>query len=280
MMREEPFDAGAIGLVSITDSEFGTFQKLLHSIAGISLGPAKRHLLTTRLHTRLRALNMNRYSAYLDHVRQHPDELQRVVDLLTTNETYFFREPVHFEFIREQILPKIPPGRTFRVWSAASSSGEEAYTTAMVLAEHLPNHPWEILGSDISTRVLDRAQRGVYPIESAEKIPRHYLQKYCLRGVRSQEGQLLICNELRSRVQFRQVNLNAVLPSFVGEMDLIFLRNVMIYFDIEMKRRVVGALIRQLRPGGHFIIGLAETLKDICDELTLRGPTIYQRPAR
>lgn len=272
--------AADLQMVQISEKEFAAFRDLLHRVTGISLGAGKRQLLSSRLQARLRQLGLRRFGEYLDHVRKGPpEEMQRLVDLLTTNETYFFREPAHLKFLVEQILPTAAQGRPFRVWSAASSSGEEAYSIAMLLAEHLGGRPWEILGSDISTRVLERAREGRYPIEAVDKIPKNLLRKYCLRGVRSQEGQLLISPELRQRVEFRQINLNEPLPT-VGEFDVIFLRNVMIYFEADMKRRVVSSLSRQLRPGGYLIIGLAETLKDICEDLCLKGPTAYQKPAR
>lgn len=264
----------------ITDQEFGLFQRLIYKIAGISLSDAKKVLLVGRLQKRLRHYGFDNFTAYYRMVAsgQHPEELQQMVDLLTTNETYFFREPKHFEYLVEEVLPASRGRETpFRVWSAASSTGEEAYTLAMLLAEHLPRNPWEIVGSDISTQVLEKARRGHYPIERNQGIPPKYLGKYCLKGVRSHEGTFLINRALRERVRFLQVNLTLPVEADVGRFDVIFLRNVMIYFDIETKRKVVANLLPHLLPGGHFIIGHSETLNGIDSGLRQVRPTIYRR---
>lgn len=265
---------------AITDQEFALFQRLIYKIAGISLADSKKVLLVGRLQKRLRFHQLNSFSNYyrLLSSGQHPEELQTMVDLLTTNETYFFREEKHFEFLRDEVLPRRTPGSTFRVWSAASSSGEEAYTLAMLLATHLPNSSWEIFGSDISTQVLAKARTGVYPLERCEGIPPAYLSKYCLKGVRSQAGTLMISPELKKRVRFEQVNLTQPIPASVGDFDVIFLRNVMIYFDPETKRQVVANLLPRLKPGGYFIVGHSESLNGICESLRTIRPTIYRKP--
>ncbi len=264
---------------AITDQEFGLFQRLIFKIAGISLSEAKKVLLVGRLQKRLRHYQLDTFSEYYRMLSsgEHPEELQTMVDLLTTNETYFFREPQHFEFLRDQILPKHRGGDLFRVWSAASSTGEEPYTLAMLLAEHLPSTPWEIVGSDLSTRVLERARRGHYPIERNEGIPRKFLEKYCLKGVRSQDGTFLISQKLRDRVTFHHVNLTLPIDKKVGMFDVIFLRNVMIYFNMETKGKVIANLLPQLKPGGYLIIGHSETLSGLSTPLTPVLPTIYRK---
>ena len=204
-------------------------------------------------------------------------ELQTALDLLTTNETYFFREPKHFDFLRTEVLPHAQPGRTFRLWSAASSSGEEPYSLAMTLADGLPKTPWEIVASDISTRVLEIARIGHYPMERASHIAKHQLSRHCLKGTGSQEGTFLIDRSLLERVQFRQVNLNTALPK-IGEFDAIFLRNVMIYFNMDTKREVVARMLPLLRPGGYFIVSHSESLNGITDKLKLITPSIYRKP--
>jgi chemotaxis protein methyltransferase CheR len=200
------------------------------------------------------------------------------VDLLTTNETYFFREPKHFALLRDLAQDASDKNRALRVWSAASSSGEEPYSIAMVLADVMgEDAPWEVLGTDISTRVLASARRGHYPMERAAQMPQNYLKRFCLKGQGSEAGTLLIERNLRQRVQFQHLNLNAPLPK-IGQFDVIFLRNVMIYFSLETKRQVVARLLAQLRPGGHFLIGHSETLNDINDSLTAVAPSIYRKP--
>ena len=263
----------------ITDQEFALFQRLIYKLAGISLSDAKRVLLVGRLGRRLAHHRFQTYTQYYRLLAsgQNPDEVQQMVDLLTTNETYFFREPQHFDFLRDVILAERRGPGTFRIWSGASSSGEEAYSMAMVLAEHRTGGPWEVFGSDISLTVLARAQAGVYSQERISGIPQAYLRKYCLKGVRSQEGKLLIDSKLKQRVSFAQVNLTLPITG-VGEFDAIFLRNVMIYFDAETKRKVVENMLPSLKPGGYFIVGHSESLNGITSRLKTLKPTIYQKP--
>ena len=270
----------AVDAVSITDHEFSQIRELLFRIAGINLAPTKKALVCSRLGKRLKQFDLDSYGAYYKLLESgnEPSELQTAVDLLTTNETYFFREEKHFEFLVDKVLPKVSSyQKPFRVWSAASSTGEEAYTTAMVLADRLGEKPWEIVASDISTKVLDKARMGRYPMERAKKIPRDYLTRYCLKGVGSQEGTFMIKPALRRRVSFSQVNLNGVLPD-LGEFDVIFLRNVMIYFDAPTKRQVVSRIISHLRSDGYLMVGHSESLNGINDTLRTVLPSLYQKP--
>lgn len=264
--------------LNISDKEFKQFQMLLREIAGISLSTAKKALVMGRLAKRLQAHQLKSYRDYFNLVtdRKHEDELQVAVDLLTTNETSFFREPSHFDFLRQVIAKEARPGRTFRVWSAASSSGEEAYSLAMVLADSL-GEAWEVVASDICTRVLERARAGQYSIERSRHIPPTYLSRYCLKGVGSQSGTFIVDLPLRDRVRFLQINLNRPLPS-LGEFDVIFLRNVMIYFDTATKQEVVGRLTPVLRAGGYFLIGHSESLSGVTDALKLVTPSVYRKP--
>jgi len=265
----------------ITQEEFTLFRRLIYKIAGISLSDAKKVLLVGRLTRRLKVYDFENFSQYYRMLAsgQHPDEVQTMVDLLTTNETYFFREPKHFEFLRDEILDRRSGPGTFRVWSAASSSGEEIYTLAMVLADSLGGAPWEIVGSDISTRVLEKAATGHYSLARTEGIPPAFLKKYCLKGVRSQAGTFMIVPELRKRTRFCQINLTLPIQADIGEFDVIFLRNVMIYFDAETKTKVVNHLLPRLRHGGHLIIGHSESLTGLnIGPLEIVRPTIYRKP--
>jgi chemotaxis protein methyltransferase CheR len=266
----------------LSEREFANFQRFIHAAAGITLSSGKKALVSGRLSQRLRECHLSSYTKYYDLIVSGtaPTEAQLAVDLLTTNETYFFREARHFDVLREQALAmhqhsrRHPQSQPFRIWSAASSSGEEAYSMAMVLADCLGDAPWEVLGSDISLRVLQKAGRGHYPMERARDIPPDYLKRFCLKGVDDQDGTLLIERRLRSRVQFMQVNLNAALPR-LGMFDMIFLRNVMIYFNGDTKRSVVNRVLAQLKPGGYFCIGHAESLNDISDAVQQIAPSIY-----
>jgi chemotaxis protein methyltransferase CheR len=266
---------------TITDAEFAQFQRLIYQIAGISLADSKKVLLMGRLGKRLRALNLGSFGEYYKYVASgnDPDERQTMVDLLTTNETYFFREEAHFNFLRQVVIPQHPSGQSLDIWSGASSTGEEIYTLCMVLADEMgANGNWSILGSDISTHVLGIARRGQYWLDRTRGLPQEYLRKYCLKGVRAQEGSFLIAPELRKHTRFMQVNLNTTLPE-IGKFHVIFLRNVMIYFDNETKRKVVARLVEKLRPGGYLIVGHSESLNGINDTVKPVKPTIYRLPA-
>jgi chemotaxis protein methyltransferase CheR len=264
---------------SITPAQFAQFQRFIFDAAGITLSATKSALVSGRLGKRLVEHGLNNYTDYLQLLAsgRHPAEVQLAVDLLTTNETYFFRESKHFDFLRTLAQAARSGGRSFRVWSAASSSGEEAYSIAMVLADCLGPAPWEVLGTDISQRVLQSAARGIYRMERTRHIPPAYLHRFCLKGTEEHEGTLMVDRTLRTRVSFIQANLNAPLPD-LGAFDLIFLRNVLIYFNDETKRQVVERVSAALRPGGHFLVGHSESLHGITDALQAQAPSIYRRP--
>lgn len=264
--------------LQISDHEFESFQKMLLGIAGISLSPAKKPLVAGRLSKRLRHHQLSSFHEYFKLIKsnRHPEELQIAVDLLTTNETYFFRESDHFRFLHQRAESAKQQRSPFRVWSAACSSGQEPYSIAMVLEDCLGNREWEVLASDISTQVLAKAQQGLYPTAEAENIPREFLSRYCLKGVGTQAGTLLVDKPVRQKVQFFQANLNTDLPR-VGEFDIIFLRNVMIYFEQHTKRQVVQRLQACLKPGGVLITGHSETLNGINEELKMLSPSLFQK---
>lgn len=264
---------------AISDQEFTQFQRFIFDAAGITLSASKKALVSGRLAKRLSSWNLDSYGAYFELLKspQAGDEVQMAVDLLTTNETYFFREPKHFDFLRAQALAAAQRAQPFRVWSAASSTGEEAYSIAMVLADCMGSTPWEIIGSDISSRVLQDAASGHYSMQRTRNIPASYLRRFCLRGNGPQEGTLLIERSLRNKVHFVHVNLNMPLPE-VGKFDLIFLRNVMIYFNDDTKRQVTGRVLSTLKSGGHFFVGHSESLNGISDAVRPLAPSIYQKP--
>jgi chemotaxis protein methyltransferase CheR len=261
---------------TLTDAEFAQFQTLLRGITGIHLSEFKKTLLVARLSGRLRARKVRTFTEYYKIIRQptETEELQLCINYLTTNETFFFREPDHFQILKQFIASLRPVPSPFRVWSAASSSGEEGYSLAMVLADVLGAARWEVFGSDISTRVLDRARAGLYPLERNGGIPTDYLHRFCLKGVGEHEGMLLIGKQLRERVQFAQINLNDPLPD-VGQFDVVFLRNILIYFQNDQKRKVVEAVAQRLRPHGLLIVGHSENLMGITDRVRQVRPTVY-----
>lgn len=261
----------------LTDQEFSRFQKFLNANTGIALSNAKRSLVSGRLEKRLRELSLENFSEYLRRIGDpaHSGEAQTAIDLLTTNETYFFREAKHFELLREHALRAMMARGEVRVWSAACSSGEEPYSVAMVLADCLgTNANWSVLGTDISTRVLARAARGHYPLARIEHLPEQYLRRYCLRGVGKQTGTMLVDRSLRERVTFQQVNLSQQLPA-MPKFDVIFLRNVMIYFGSDTKRAVVERLLPNLQRDGLFLVGHSESLNGITELLKASAPATY-----
>ncbi len=267
-------------IITITDHEFAQFQRFIFETAGISMSPAKKALVSGRLAKRVQQCRLNTYGEYFRLLASGNDaaEVQTAIDLLTTNETYFFREPKHFELLREAAGSLRRNGQTFRVWSAASSSGEEAYSIAMVLADTLREAQWEVIGSDISTRVLARARTGHYPLERTTHIPADFLRRYCLKGTGTQQGTLLVERGLRQRVQFLQANLNDTLPQ-LGTFDVIFLRNVMIYFNGDTKQQVVARVLSLLKPNGYFFIGHSESLHGVTDLVQPVMPSVYRKVA-
>jgi chemotaxis protein methyltransferase CheR len=263
--------------IALSDREFRQFQTMIHNVAGIHMSDVKKALVGGRLSKRLKEHGLNSYGDYFKFLSQEKDEFQVAVDLLTTNETYFFREPKHFDLLRNRIIPELQGPREFKVWSGASSSGEEPYSIAMTLAEVLGDKPWSVLGSDISTKVLKQAASGHYSMQEVEDIPRSLLTKYCLKGIGSQQGTVLMSQQLRDRVHFKQINLNSELPR-LGEFDVIFLRNVMIYFNAETKRKVVQRMLPMLRPGGFFLVSHSESLNGVTDALQMVSPSVYRKP--
>jgi chemotaxis protein methyltransferase CheR len=266
--------------VTLQKKEFEWISRFLYERTGIALNDGKYALVMGRLDKRLRSRGLINYGEYFSLLGRpgYEDETTIAIDLLTTNETYFFREPKHFEFLQKVVFPQYSRLPGIRIWSAASSSGEEAYTIAMTLAEYFSGDNWEVLGTDICTRVVEKAKRGLYPMSAADKIPLPMLKKYCLKGRDEYEDFFLADNTLRKKVFFSVANLIEPLPE-IGLFEVIFLRNVMIYFDMETKQKLVQRLYEKLRPGGYFIISHSETLNSINTPLKLVGPSIYQRTA-
>lgn len=262
---------------TLSDHEFQRFQRFIHGAAGISLSSAKKSLVVGRLAKRLAARELDSFHDYLALLerREEHAEAQIAVDLLTTNETYFFREPKHFELLRRVALAS-PSHQPFRIWSAASSTGEEAYSMAMVLADVRGEHPYEVVGTDISTRVLARARQGHYPMERIRQMPGDYLRRFCMKGTGPQTGTLLIQRPLRQKVNFLHLNLNERLPA-LGSFDMVFLRNVLIYFNPETKRQVVHRVLETLPRGGWFCIGHSENLNDVGAPVEQVAPSIYRK---
>ncbi len=262
----------------ITQSEYDLFRSFIYDQVGINFSDEKKTLVTSRLSKRLRHLKLQNFSEYYRLIEQPEQSIERqtVIDLLTTNETYFFREPKHFLYLEKEIIPKWDKQHNLRVWSAASSSGEEAYSIAMLLDDMLADNQWEIIGSDISSRVLKTARLGHYPQARIDGIPKDFLHNYCLKGRDEYEGTLLINKKIRDRVRFLQMNLKSPIED-IGMFHIIFLRNVLIYFDLATKQKIIKFLVAKLHQGGYLFIGHSESLKGINDSLQSVNPTVYQK---
>ncbi len=262
----------------VSNEEMRLFQHLFYQQIGMHLPESKRALLSSRLSRRLVALGLPNFRAYHDLIASPGarEERQRAIDLITTNETFFFREIGHFAFLSQKVLPSFSRTDTLRIWSAASSTGEEAYSIAMLLDNERHDAPWEIVGSDISQRVLDSARQGVYPMVRGENIPPADLKKHCLRGTGQYEGQFLVGKHLRERVTFTQMNLTA-LPARLTPFDVVFLRNVIIYFDAPTKARVLANVTHFVKPGGYLLVGHSESLHGIQLPLQMISPSVYRK---
>ncbi len=275
------------GHSSLSPALFTRFQQLIYQESGIWLGDHKHALLTGRLARRLRLLALNSMKEYFELVAQ-PDQMHEravMIDCITTNETHFFREPRHFEFLIQQVFPKLHeeaaagqrPKRV-RVWSAGCSSGEEPYSLAMLLLKHFPSEAgWdlEVLGTDICTRVLEEARMAIYPLEKAKDIPPELLRAYMLKGRGEQKKVMKASPELHRVVRFARVNLHGDSYPVMGSFDLIFCRNVLIYFDQKSKEKVVAGIARHLSTTGFLIVGHSEHLGSILPNLKTVAPTIH-----
>ncbi len=260
----------------LSDAEFVGLRDWLYQQTGIHLTDIKKSMITGRLQKRLQALKLARYSDYLRLLKdpQRKEEQQRALNLLTTNETYFFREDKHFKFLSQLVSNE--PNRQWQIWSAAASSGEEAYSIAMQLADCIGlQRQWQVLGTDINTAVLEKARRAIYPITGATKIPQLLLTQYCLKGIGKDLGWFRIDPDLRQRVSFEVANLFK--PTFRAQkFDVIFLRNVLIYFELDDKKVIVENMLQQLKPGGYLLVGHAESIHGYHDALVQQQASCYR----
>ena len=268
------------------DSEFEFIRSVVYDRSRISLGPDKRELVSARLGKRLRATQAPSLGAYCELLQspQAEEELGNLIDAISTNHTFFFREQAHFEFLRDTILPEMSARARaerwtrFNVWSAACSSGEEPYSIAMTLADALPAWPWQIEATDISHRILARATAAIYADEAVGRLPPATSKAHFQRGFGPQEGFYRVKPALRERVAFHQLNLLAGEPPFREPFHVIFCRNVMIYFDRATQEELVARLARRLVPGGYLLVGHSESLTHIAHGLRVVRPATYQKP--
>lgn len=258
---------------------FAAITELFERISGIRLVEAKQALVYGRLQKLALDQGEGDVEAFAQRIiRGQVSErvLVDVVDRLTTNETYFFREPQHFDHLRA-LARSQREGRELLVWSAASSSGEEAYSIAMLLADCLGlNKAWRIFGTDLSSAMVAAARQALYPLDRARNVSEDFLRRFCLKGQGPYDGQLLMVRELRARAQFMPANLMQPLPRELPEFDVIFLRNVLIYFDAPAKAAIVRRVIERLRPEGVLYVGHAESLTGLDLPLRSVAPATYQ----
>ncbi len=272
----------------LTEGDFLRLGRYIYDACGIRLPPSKKTMLESRLQKRLRSLGLdsfNQYCTYLFSTEGRDLETIRMIDLVTTNKTDFFREADHFAYLVEKVLPQWllsqPAGnqRCLRVWSAGCSTGEEPYTLAMVLqdfAEHCPGFDFKILATDISTRVLETARLAIYPEERTGPVSMNLKKKYLLRSKDQKEGLVRITPELRKKVQFRWLNFMGDDFGLQDKFDIIFCRNVIIYFDRPTQESLLRRFCGHLSTYGHLFLGHSETLSG--HNLPLRAvyPTVYR----
>jgi len=261
-------------------ADFRRVRELIYQHAGIVLADSKQQLVYSRLSRRLRALKLQSFKEYLDGMeRGELDDWQNFVNALTTNLTSFFREPHHFPILAEH-LRRPRPGRSHRIWCSAASTGEEPYSIAITAVEALgPNPPVEILASDIDTQCLRKAAEGVFSLESAEKLAPEQLRRYFLRGTGPRDGLVRVRPELQSLIRFQQVNLLDARYPFQGPFDVIFCRNVMIYFDKPTQLKILERFSSVLAPDGLLFCGHSENFTQARGLFRLRGKTVYELAA-
>ncbi|UQZ89371.1 protein-glutamate O-methyltransferase [Deltaproteobacteria bacterium Smac51] len=281
------FAAPADFNIELSDKDYKEIATFVHKTAGINLMDGKKELMRTRLSKRMRSLKFNSFKTYFQYVMNDKsgEEIVFLLDALATNLTSFFREPQHFQFMAKELLPKweqqrkAKNSRRLRIWSAACSSGEEPYTIAMVALDKSPyfgqGGDFKILATDISTKVLNMAQNGLYGPERTKDIPAQYLQKY-FRKTDTAKGDKMyhVSDEMKKIIAFRRFNLMDPLP-FKGPLDLIFCRNVMIYFDKETIAKLVEKYYNVLGKGGYLFIGHSESLSGFKHPFKYVAPCIY-----
>jgi chemotaxis protein methyltransferase CheR len=275
-------------LDALTASDYRRLSELIYVQCGIHLTAEKQSLLESRLRKRVRSLQMNSSSEYCSYVLAgggRPEELPHLIDVVTTNKTDFFRESQHFDFLIRVALPSLESegvtgGSGTLIWSAGCSTGEEPYTLAMVLSEHAARNSrfrFRLLATDISTVVLEQAQRAVFKSELVQPVPAEMRRKYLLRSKDSHKRLYRVVPELRQMVEFRRLNLMESDFGIGEPVDIIFCRNVIIYFDPPTRARLLQRFSRQLRPGGYLFLGHSETLHGLDVPLVPAGPTVYRK---
>lgn len=274
---------------TLCDREFMRFSALIYESVGIKMPPAKKTMLEARLQKRLKIVGMHSFEEYADFVFSPEgqfSELVHLIDVVTTNKTDFFREPGHFDYMVKTALPNILDARggtsrdPVRIWSAGCSTGEEPYTLAIVLSEYAcgsPDFKAVITASDICTQVLQTAQTAIYPEERTDPIPLNLKKKYLMRSREKTRSLVRISPKLRSMVTFKRINFMDDDLGISEKMDIIFCRNVVIYFDKQTQQKLMRKFHKQLRPGGYLFIGHSETLSGLDVNFKAVASTVYRK---
>lgn len=273
---------------TLSDKDFKKISAFIYDVCGIKLPPIKKTMLSARLQKRLRQLRFDDYTSYLDYVMSpegQAQELCHMIDVVSTNKTDFFREAKHFDVMNATVLPefahRLTHGRrkTLRVWSAGCSSGEEPYTLAMVLDDFFSKYPgldYSILATDICTEVLAKAQEAIYSDETVAPVPPMYKQRYLMRGKGNYQGFHRVVPELRRKVSFKRLNFMDREFNIDQQMDIIFCRNVIIYFDRKTQCDLFEKFYKQFAPQGYLFTGHSETLEGIVDRMERVASAVYR----
>lgn len=286
--RENAF---SVHLATLTRAQFDKLSSFIHCETGIRIPPSKKTMVEVRLRKRLRAVSMNNFEDYCKYLfsdEGFSNEIIHMIDVITTNKTDFFREPKQFPFLVETAVPELIQKsgagvrRRLRVWSAGCSTGEEPYTVAMCLSDFAESHKsvnfdYSILATDISTDVLKRAINAVYDFEKVEPVPMHMKKKYLLKSKDSKKRLVRIVPEIRAKIQFERLNFMDDSSKLQEKMDIIFCRNVIIYFDKATQEKIIRKLIENLVPEGYLFIGHSETLFAMNLPLIQQAPSIYKK---
>lgn len=277
-------DAVNIYSQQLSESEFKRIQTFMLESLGVKLSPIKIVMVNSRLIKRLKSTGITNFKDYLDYAMspegKKSGEFECMIDELTTHKTEFFRESEHFNFLKDRILPNIKAGQynTFKIWSAGCSTGEEAYTMAIILNEFLLSNPgfdYTIFATDISNASVMKAFRAIYNKETIKSLNQNLVKKYFLAGKDDNESKVRVVKNLREKVHFSILNLVDDYFFQNNSLDVVFCRNTLIYFDDQSKREVVQKLIDKVKPGGYFFVGLSETVTQYSTAIKQVSPSVY-----
>lgn len=277
----------AVYKLQMPDAVFTKLSNFIYKEFGIKMPPAKKVMLQSRLQKRLREMNMNSYEQYCDFIFSKEGEameLVHMIDVVTTNKTDFYREPAHFDFLLNTVLPEFNASQrqksTLKIWSAGCSSGEEVYTLAMVISDFMEKNKsmdYSILGTDISTRILQKAFDAIYTEERAANIPLEIKRKYFLKSKDRQKPTVRLIPEIRKKAYYQRLNFMDDSYNIHDTFDIIFCRNVLIYFDRETQQNVINRLCTHLKTGGYFFLGHSESITGMKVPLVQLKPTVFMK---